>query len=82
MSSRLVQIDVDLGMSEVLVATRASNNTLVGFDDWHLGDHVNSPVLVDDFGGIGEAHVSVIIFVVSLKARHKQTVIQSNYNNK
>jgi hypothetical protein len=67
MCTRLVQVDVDFGMSKMFITARASNNALVGFDDWLFGDQVNCPVLVDDFGSVHEAHISVIVFVISLK---------------
>lgn len=50
MSSRLVQVDVDFRVSEMLVASGACDDSLLALDDWLLGDQVDGPVLVDDAG--------------------------------
>lgn len=81
MCTGLVQVDVNFRVSEVFVSACAVNNTLFALDDWLLGDQVNRPVLVDDLVGVCEAHISVVVLSISLKARSKQNVIQSNYNN-
>jgi len=60
------QIDVNLWMSQVLVTSIAPNDTILALDDGLLGNQVNSPVRIDDLGGVCEAHISVILFVVCL----------------
>lgn len=66
--SRLVQVDVDFRVAEVLVAASARHDSLLALDDRLFGDQVDGPALVDDLGGIREANVSVVILVVGLKA--------------
>lgn len=66
--SRLVQVDVDFRMAEVLVAASACDDSLLALDDRLFGDQVDGPALVDDLSGIREANVPVVILVVGLKA--------------
>lgn len=65
--SGLVQIDVDLRVSQVFVAARAKHDSLGALDDRLLGNQINGPVLVDNLCGVSEAHISVILLVVRLK---------------
>lgn len=67
MGSRLVQVDVHFGMSEMFVATSARDNSLFALDDRLLSDQVDGPARVDDLGGVLEARISVVILVVCLK---------------
>lgn len=67
MGSRLVQVDVHFGMSEMLVAACARDDSFCALDDRLLSDQVDGPAWVDNLGGILEAHISVIILVVFLK---------------
>lgn len=80
MWTRLVQVDVDLWVAKVFIAASAEHDTFLAFDDRLLCDQINRPILVDDLGGVCEANISIIVFVVSLR-RCKQNVIQSDYNN-
>lgn len=81
--SRLVQVDVNFRVSEMFVTACAGNDTICAFDDGLLGDQIDGPVLVYDLSSVLEAHVSVIILGVALKAMSTK-VIQSqfDYNNK
>lgn len=73
MCTRLIQVDVHFGVAEMLVSACAGNNTLFAFDDWLFCNQIDGPALVDNFGGIREAHVSVVIFIVGLKEEQIRT---------
>lgn len=67
MGSRLVQVDVHFGMSEMLVAASARHYSFFALNNGLLSDQVDGPAWVDDLGGVLEASVSVVILVVRLK---------------
>lgn len=67
MGSRLVQVDVHFGMSEMFVAASAGDYSLFALDNRLLSDEVDGPAWIDDLGGVLEASISVVIFVVFLQ---------------
>lgn len=81
MCSRLVQVDVDLWVTEMLVAACAGDNSLLAFDNRLFCNQVDSPALVDNLGGIREADISVIILIVCLKAERNPVVNKMLFNH-
>lgn len=82
MGSRLVQVDVHFGMSEMLVAASAKDDSFCALDDRLLGDQVDGPAWVDNLGGVLEARISVVILVVLLKRDVNKILLYNHLRQK
>lgn len=80
MCSRLVQVDVDFRVTEMLISACAGDNSFLAFDNRFFCNQVDGPVLVDNLSGIREANISVIILVVCLKAKAHPVVNKMLFN--
>lgn len=69
MCSRLVQVDVDLRMTEMLISAVTPNYSFFAFDRRNFIDKLDTPVFVDVTFGVNEADISVIFLIKDLKCR-------------